>query len=324
MGLFLMSKKYNIVHVSQTPLVAAPSKIAAAQRIVGHNAVAIAINDYPGNLKGMFIDDYMTDTPFSKPIIERLIKSADIIQIHNDLPKAWVEYLIEINQRADYIYQVHSPLREGPLYIPRDEFIGIPFSAKFVVGQFQPRIHTDYIIVPNIILEPPSLNLRKQGEKLRVVFSPTHLRPGRWNNKYVEELDVAIKSLCALGKIEIIMPSEPVHPKILMAARRTCHVSIDEIATGGFHQVSLEGLAAGNIVINRADYFSKVAFSKFTEGKIPPFLYADKMTIGEVLTQLVDDVELTNSLQFASYDYFSKYLIPTKMAKVFDDAYELL
>jgi hypothetical protein len=272
----------------------------------------------------MFIDDYLTDSPFSKPIIERLIRQADIIQIHNDLPKSWVDYLIDMNQSANFIYQVHSPLREGPLYIPREDYIGLPFSAKFVVGQFQPRIHTDFTIVPNIIMEPPSLNLRKHGEKLRVIFSPTHLRPGRWNNKYVEELDVAIKSLCALGKIEIIMPSEPVHPKILMAARRTCHVSIDEIATGGFHQVSLEGLAAGNIVINRADYFSKMAFSKFTAGEAPPFLYSDKINIGEVLTRLVDDVELTNNLQLASYNYFSKHLTPTKMAKVFDDAYELL
>lgn len=324
MGLYLMSKKYNIVHISQTPLVAAPAKLAIAQRLNGHKATAIALNDYPGALKGMFFDEYLTRNEFCNPLIDSAIEQADIIHVHNDLPEDWVKKVLDMNQKANYIYHVHSPLREGPLYLRRSDYIDLPFVGKFIVGQYQPRIYPGFTLVPNVIIEPPSITLRKPGEKLKVIFSPTHLRPGRWNNKFVEELDVAIRSLVAMKRIEAIIPEKPVHPKMLMAARRTCHVTIDEIATGGFHQVSLEGLAAGNIVINRADYFAKMTFSSFCNGEFPPFMYSDKNSIAETLTRLADDWDLTNKLQLESFNYFSKFLTPIKMSKVFDNAYELL
>jgi len=319
-----MFKKYKIVHISQTPLVAAPSKVALAQRLIGHDAIAIALNDYPNNgpLFGKFIEDYILENEFTKPLIDAAIAEADIIQIHNDIPPAWAERLLHANQTAKYFYQVHSPLREGPLYLPRQNDIGLPFLANFVVGQFQPRIHNEHIFVPNIIHDIPSAKLRKKGEKLRVIFSPTHLRPGRWNNKHVGELDTAIESLVNLGKIEAVIPKNPVSPKNLMAVRKTCHVTIDEIATGGFHQVSVEGLAAGNVTINRADYFCKAVFSTFSEGTPPPFVYSNGASIAETLEDLANDWEKTAAIQQNSMNYFKKYLTPKKMARIFDNAYE--
>lgn len=321
-----MFKKYKIVHISQTPLVAAPAKIALAQRISGHEAIAVAIKDYPaaGPLAGKFTEDFLIEDSFTKKIIDDAIIAAEIIHIHNDLPQDWVERLLNSNQTARYVYQVHSPLREGPLYLPRDVEIGLPFSLNLVVGQFQPRIHRNYTFVPNIIHETPSVKPRKKGEKLKVIFSPTHMRPGRWNNKHVEELDISIQSLVKLGKIEAIIPDKPVSPKVLMAVRRDCHVTIDEIATGGFHQVSIEGLAAGNVCINKADYFSKKVFSTFAEGETPPFLYADADTIAANLEDLANDWEKTADLQITSYNYFKKHLSPLKMANFFDKAYENL
>jgi len=319
-----MSKLLNIIHISQTPLVAAPGKVALAQRIAGHNAIAVALNDYPskGPLAGKFIEEYILEDDFTRGYINTFIQSADIIHIHNDIPAAWCERLIGLNQSAKYVYQAHSPLREGPLYLPRHEDMGLPFVLKMVVGQFQPRIHTDHHFVPNIIHDVPSASLRKKGDKLRVIFSPTHLRPGRWNNKYVEELDVALDALVKLGKVEAVIPSQPVSPKVLMALRKTCHVTIDEIATGGFHQVSIEGLAAGNVTINRADYFSKAIFANFSDGEHPPFKYADAASIATVLDELANDWELTAHLQTQSLNYFKQYLKPEKMARIFDEAYE--
>lgn len=321
-----MFKKYKIVHISQTPLVAAPAKIALAQRISGHDTIAIAIKDYPinGPLAGKFTEDFLIEDSFTKPIIDEAIATADIIHIHNDLPRDWAERLLNANQTAKYVYQVHSPLREGPLYLPRDSSIDLPFSLKLVVGQFQPRIHKDHIFVPNIIHDTPSVKPRKKGEKLRVIFSPTHMRAGRWNNKHVEQLDIALQALVKLGKIEAIIPENPVSPKALMAVRRCCHVSIDEIATGGFHQVSIEGLAAGNVTINKADYFSKTVFSTFSGGERPPFVYADGESIASTLEDLANDWEKTSELQIASYTYFKEHLSPVKMSAIFDEAYENL
>jgi hypothetical protein len=107
-----------------------------------------------------------------------------------------------------------------------------------------------------------------------------------------------------------------------MAVRRTCHVTIDEIATGGFHMVSLEGLCAGNVVINRADYFGKATFSTFCSGEMPPFTYADDSCIREVLLLLVEDVDETARLQMASHDYFRCHCDPLKLVEVFDAAYQ--
>ncbi|BFT62221.1 hypothetical protein [Pseudomonas moorei] len=321
-----MCKKYKIVHISQTPLVAAPAKVALAQRMSGHETVAIAIKDYPinGPLAGKFIEDFLIEDEFTKGIIDEAISKADIIHIHNDLPQEWTTRLLHANQTAKYVYQVHSPLREGPLYLPRDSSLGLPFSLKLVVGQFQPRIHQDHVFVPNIIHDTPSVRPRRKGEKLKVIFSPTHLRPGRWNNKYVEQLDTALQSLVKLGKIEAIIPDKPVSPKALMAVRRSCHVSIDEIATGGFHQVSIEGLAAGNVTINKADYFSKTVFSTFSNGEKPPFVYADGESIASTLEDFANDWEKTAEQQLVSYNYFKKHLTPIKMSSIFDKAYETL
>lgn len=317
-----MSKPYNIVHISNTPLVAAPSKLASSQRKIGHNSIAIALNDYPGALANMFISEYIKISSFTEELINRSIQDAHIIHIHNDIPSSFARRIITLNQSAKYIYQAHSPLREGPLYISRAESIGLPFNATFVVGQFQPRLHNESIIVPNIISEAPSLNLRKSGEKLRVLFSPTHKRPGRWNNKFTDGLDLALKSLSAQGKIEAVIPENPVSPQELMSVRKHMHVTIDEIATGGFHQVSLEGLAAGNVVINKADYFSKVAFSLFSNYEQPPFHYSNGDKIYDDLLSLSKDIELTNHYQQKSYDYFCEHLKPEKMATYYDTIYQ--
>jgi hypothetical protein len=321
-----MSKKYKIVHISQTPLVAAPSKIALAQRLSGHDAIAVALNDYPikGPLAGKFIEEYILESEFTKPLIDAAIRAADIIHVHNDIPDAWAERLISSNQSARYFYQAHSPLREGPLYLPRHTEINLPFSASFVVGQFQPRIHKNSIFVPNIVHDVPGFSPREKNQKLRVIFSPTHQRPGRWNNKHVEKLDVAIDALVRLGKIEAVIPTEPVSPKTLMAMRKTCHVTIDEIATGGFHQVSIEGLAAGNVTVNRADFFCKAVFSNFADGVSPPFVYATGESIASLLEELANDWQKTVELQEQSLEYFKAYLTPEKMATVFDQAYETI
>jgi hypothetical protein len=315
----------KIVHITPTPLVGAPGKIAWAQRMKGHEAVAIALSDYPkgGPLEKMFLDRTLMIDDFTRTTIEANIRRADIIHLHNFLPKNRVDWLRELNQSAAYVYQAHSPLREGPLYVGRaEEDAPFDFRVKMVVGQYAGRMYPSFIPVPNIILSPPSIKLRQEGEKLRVMFSPTHSRDGRWNGKYSQVLDDVLVASTKLGKIEIVSPKRPVSPVALMELRRSCHVSIDEIATGAFHMVSLEGLCAGNVVINRADYFARATFSGFCEGEMPPFLYADEGCIANVLLKLADDWEETAGLQQKSFDYFRCYCDPMRLVEVFDAAYQ--
>lgn len=154
------------------------------------------------------------------------------------------------------------------------------------------------------------------------MFSPSHARGGRWNAKYSKTLEMTIESLEKMGLIEKVWPEQPVSPSVLMALRRTCHVSIDEIVTGAFHQVSIEGLCAGNVVINRADYFSKAMMAACAQApELPPFVYADDKCIADILVDLARDWERTAELQVRGGEYFRKYLQPANLVKTFIEAY---
>jgi len=134
-------------------------------------------------------------------------------------------------------------------------------------------------------------------------------------------VDDAIFALKKLKSIDLIYPEKPLNPGALMDMRRSCHLSLDEIATGAFHMVSLEAMCAGNIAINRADYFSRGVFASFCEGVPPPFQYADDSCISEVLMRFVNSVEETVRHQRESFEYFKKYCDPLKMIAFFERAY---
>lgn len=317
----------KIVHITPTPLVGAPGKIAWAQLMKGHEAVAVGLSDYPKNgpLAKMFIDRTLMIDDFTRAHIENNITRADVIHIHNFLPPDRVDWLRELNQSASYIYQAHSPLREGPLYVERSQDYDIlDIKSRLVVGQYAGRMYPEFIPVPNIILSPPSIRKRKKGERLRVMFSPTHARSGRWNAKFSATVETTLRALSKIGKIDVISPSQAVAPEALMEVRRSCHVSIDEIATGAFHQVSLEAICAGNIAINRADYFCKATYASFCDGEMPPFLYADDSSIADTLLRLAEDWEETANLQQKSYDFFQRHCNPLHQVEVFDAAYQLV
>lgn len=317
----------NIVHVSQTPLVGAPAKIAKALCKAGFNSSAIALTDYPqkGPLYKKFTDDMLVWNGASAAqlsLIKSKLTDADIIHVHNDIPKDTVKVILENNTRAGFVYQVHSPLREGPLYVRRAESIGLPFSAHLVVAQYQPRHYQDYIAVPNLVDFEPGYTLRSDSEKLKIIFSPSHSRSGRWNAKYSEKVENDLKALAQIGAIELIWPETALHPNELMRLRQAAHVTIDEVMTGAFHQISLEGLCAGNVTINRADYFSKAIFAQCTPSKIlPPFVYSDESSLSSVLLRLAQNPELTRQIQIESVRYFTDNMLSSNLIDNFKNVY---
>ena len=320
----------KVLHLSPTPLVAAPGRLARTLRGAGIDALCAVLKDYPadGPLAGKFIDDSVVledACPEVRALVDDFAAEADVIHVHNDLPPGSVKWLRERSPKAAFVYQVHSPLREGPLYYGRADHIGLPFRAHLAVGQYQPRHYPDYLPVPNLVPDKPVVNPRQAGERLRVLFSPSHTRGGRWNAKYSEPLEKAIQALRSSGQIEVVWPSKPVTPGVLMALRRTCHVTIDEIVTGAFHQVSIEGLCAGNVVINRADFFSKAMMAQCAQcDELPPFVHADGTTIQDVLLHLAGDAAQTAQLQIASHRYFTRHLAAEALVRRFISIYETL
>jgi hypothetical protein len=318
----------NVIHFSPTPIVGSPSKISLAQELIGMKSTSIVLSDYPTktSLADKFIDNSIVLDRADSLILDYVneaLNEANIIHIHNDLPNDKVDWIRKKSKKSTFVYKVHSPLREGPLYYNRADFIGLPFSAYLAIAQYQPRHYPQYQVVPNLVLHRPSIRLRNQGEKLRILFTPAHKRGGRWNSKYSPRLEEVLKSLQELNLVEWIELKQPLHPNQVMLIRRNCHLTIDEIVTGAYHQVSLEGLCAGNIVINRADYFSKAMLANFNDSfSLPPFYYADEKTIDEVLLELATNVDKCRELQILSFEYYKTHLTPDNLVTRYKDIYE--
>ncbi len=324
----MLKNSYRVVHFSRSPLVGAPSKLSQTLCMNGIESLAFCLEDYPekGGLYQKFSHGSIVLKNADKVIMDltdRAIRSADILHIHNDIPSEFLAKVLDLGIGAKFVYQVHSPLREGPLYIDRSQYMGIQFDAYLVVGQYQPRHFPKFRPVPNLILEFPFCRLRERGEKLRVLFSPLHNRGGRWNAKFSPMLEDVLNVLGKSQKIEAITPRMPVSPYSLFQLRKTCHLTIDEIITGAYHQVSLEGLFAGNVVLNCADYFSRSCLSSMVNaGELPPFVYTDESNVLDILMEFSLDVEGTKKFQKYSFDFATEYLNANRLVKIFRDVYE--
>jgi len=323
-----MSKKYKIIHLAQTPLVGAPGKISRVLNQAGISSGSYCVTDYPnkGPLYKQFIDNTMVLSEMSSDLFDVFLKdlrTSNIVHIHNSLHPDYLKKILPFCADSKFIYQVHSPLREGPLFVDRSSELGFYFHKKLVVSQYQPRHYPKFQCVPNVVLDNPTFTAREQGQLLKVIFSPSHTRSGRWNAKMSPVLGGLLTDLSKSKKIELFMPTKPVSPKELMLARRYSDVSIDEIMTGAYHQISLEGLCAGNAVINRADFFSAAMLSNISRApNQPPFLYADDTMILDVIYKLANSVDYTNEVKHNSYSYFKKHLSPLSLIERFIEVYD--
>ncbi|WOG29988.1 hypothetical protein [Endozoicomonas sp. 8E] len=315
--------EYKVVHLSPTPLVGAPAKISKTLCDIGINSSCVILRDYPphSGLSNFFIS-HATLANDSFDEIMAKCECADIIHIHNDIPQSLAKKLFTLNHKI-FIYQVHSPLREGPLYYERSKYLGLDFSKKLVVAQYQPRLYPNYTLVPNITLYQPCVTYRKVGEPLKVMFSPSHKRGGRWNIKVCSRTERAIEAVSSRNDVEVLFLNKPEHPNKLFKARCLAHVTIDEVLTGAYHQVSLEGLCAGNIVFNRADYFSKISLRNVAGSEnCPPFIYTEPKSLESNLIMFAENVELTNALKRESKDYYSTHLLPNKLIGKYVEIYQ--
>ncbi|MCG3808780.1 hypothetical protein I3252_04700 [Psychrobacter sp. Ps4] len=317
----------NIVHWSNTPLVGSPANISnLTNDLVDYNSKHIVESDYPNN--GTLYKEFTRDSlvlnneeVLNQEIINHFIEGADIVHIHNSIKEENLEKIFRINDRCKYIYHIHSPLKEGPLFFPQyRKFEGI-FEEHLTVAQYQPRIYQKFIPVPNIIVRKPSINLIQNDELVRVIYSPTHLRPGRWNNKYSKNMVEVLESLDNIGMIKYINASN-MKPDTLFEIRRTCHITIDEIVTGSFHQVSLEGLTAGNLTINAADYFTKSIFNlSIKSNEEIPFYYTNTKDFKKDILNLVANYDLIRDYQKKSFNYAKNNLDPSALISQYKKIY---
>jgi hypothetical protein len=319
----------KVLHITPTPLVNAPEKISEALNIYTDiESNVLVLKDYPNHLKNIFINQALTyfntkDKYYDKFIIDK-INDADIIHIHNFLPVSFEMFLLENlkNRNTKFIYHTHSVLSEGPIFYERPRSSKIEYSLKLSVAQIQPRMYENYKFAPNITLFKP--NFRKLENNIpRILFSPAHKQTSlRFGQKYSQVLNEILLSMSRLNMIDLI-DITGIRPRELYEIRKTTDISIDEIVTGGFHQISLEGLAAGNVVVNGADWFSMQVMKNISKNnEYPPFLIANEQNAKDKLFDLVKNIDMINNIKKESFEYFQKNLSPDFLINYYVKYYE--
>jgi len=320
-----MSSK-KILLISGSSLVGAPQNISKAlNNYTEFDSTVVVEVDYAGPRAGFFTSDSIVLNDLNKDLICDLISQADVIQIHNKISKEFESLIIEHASTDNFIYQVHSPLRESPLYYDITRDMEIDFKVKAACAQYHGYIYPNYRLLPLIVNYKPSINLYEGGD-INVLFCPSHSGlKGRWNRKSSESFNEAVEQFSNLPGVNVIRPSNPVKPFELYEMRKKCHITIDEVITGTFHTVSLEGLCAGNVVLNNSDYFAnRVLQNSGKAGFPPPFFRSTEETILEDLIKLFREPDLLREYQEASYKYYLDFLAPQKLISRYAELYEEL
>lgn len=320
--------KTKIVHISKTPLVKAPCNLSFFLNAFTKNeSVHFILKDYPGNKASCFTAGSIVLDRTDKLLYDyylSCLQKANIIHIHNDVDSKCVEEILDNTSCPRFIYQVHSPTREPPLFCDRSKVLPFSWYTKLSIAHVHPRMYHDFRIVPNIIPSfgvPPHLYA---GGILKVLFSPASMDSDlrRFSLKTSRRFEEILSYLSSDSRFSVSRPLGMVKPEILLKLRELFQVTIDEIQTGGFHQISCEGLSCGNIVINGADYFAIKGFANsIRASEPPPFLVCDEDNFYEQLFELKQNVAFTNQLQRKSYEYFQKFLLPSRLIKIFDEIY---
>ena len=317
----------RVLQLSKTPLVGAPGRLNGALNLFTQITSSwVVCEDYPAPLSGLFIADALnlSDGSAMRELSSRSLVEADVIHIHNDVSPQLID-LIRDTARVDcrFVWHAHSPLREGPLFIDRSETLGLPWAAKVTIPHYPPRSFPGHEMLPDIVLGQPSCSPLETEAPVRVLFSPTHGRKGlRWGDKVCENLHKTLSWLRLSRSAEVI-EVRGVSPQSLLALRRTTQITIDEVVTGAFHQVSLEGLMCGNCVANAADYFTLTAFQMAVGAKSPPpFVKMTREDVAEQLPRLVKARDRIRSVQEEGREYFTEYLTAERLVQRYVNLYE--
>lgn len=316
-----MSAKIRILHMSSTPIVGAMGKLSYLLSQNGYDSVSLVFKDYGADsgLSTYFLDNSVVYDENIKECILDYAKSSDIIWVHNLIPDEFYDILGHCTYKSKFVYHCHSFNKEPPLFYDPTHIMPVKFCKKLAVAQFQPRFFQDYTIVPNIITYKPYLKLKEDKELLTVIYSPSNKKPfTKYGNKYSSSMGDELKFLASSNKIRLIYANQ-VRPNNLFALRRlSAHVTIDEIVSGGYHQVSLEGLCAGNVVINNADFFAQMNIKQIAGVDEMPFYICDESNFFDRLNALREDNELVRRYQRLSYDFFTNYLSQDKLFAYYD------
>lgn len=320
----------KILHLSPSVLAGAPGMLADAQRdLLGHEAIHLRVGD-AGPARDLMSPNSLslTDCPEDRALFTAFVAQAEVIHVHNFLPSLLMRWAAAVPGVYDrtWIYQVHSPSHERPLFLDLSADHGVRWQARLAVSHAHPRMFPDFRPMPNVLYRPfiTQDNRAKPATDgpLRVMHSPSTRSGGRWSAKSDDLFELELQRLQADPRVRV-QTVEGVSPLKVSMLRRISQVSIDEVVTGGFHLVSYEGLAAGNVVINGADALSRAAFAMgFRTAEPPPWIVTDSAGVHQQLIDLSRDRERLAELMEASHEYFWRVMAAPRVVGFYDEVYQ--
>lgn len=318
----------KICMISSTPLVGAPYRLANALNSCNCEVDLFTVKDYPNHLKGIF--PIGKSVGVFKDFVDNLKEFYDLIWIHNFLE---IEYITLLRKKysCPFLLHVHSGAHESPLNskLLSPNYLD-NFNLRFVVAQAWARQYPTFTLIPNItprVSWNQDLNLSNRS----LIYLPSHSKGGRFGGKGAQ---LTAKLLAGFFKkfseellqrnCNLLLPRKPITQSELIKLRSKVHISVDEIITGGFHQVSLEAINSGGCVINGSDVFSDLAFiNAIKADEMPPFIKAHSQEeVEQVMYNLFFDDDFLISYIERSRAFADSYLHPERLACLVKDSVE--
>jgi len=314
----------KVLHISNTYKAGSPIRIVQCLNKYSDNKIKcnlITLGDFKnnkrlGNLK------YDIDYLYNKNdinIYQKLFDEADIIHCHYEANTNVIPDRNLLNKKC--IFHHHNFVKNI-----KNDF----YCKKLVVGQYQPRIHPDALIVPNIIdiYDDILMPVKEKYDKTTIFFSysNTSEKEGTWNDKGVRYIKPILEKIKNNNKnIDIkIYTNKPY--KELMQIKQKCHISIDDIMNKSFHLTALEAASQGLITITAIDEQTKIVIDYFINNKEIinnelPFYNVNRLNLELTLLDIINSNKIEVLQKYARI-WMEKYWSPQKMIKYYIDIYE--
>jgi len=281
----------RIVSYATTPLAGVPAILARC--IAGatpHAARCVWAADGYGNGVRFHGDVQWNRTPRDAMA---LLEAADLVVVHNGKVAPSHARLLSakpvITMAHNYGWNVDMGFVRG----------GQP---GVVVGQYQATLpeFVGWTVVPNPIpLWEPAYQPGPKADQITIAFTPSgrHERypPGHrlyWHGKGFTTTMRVLERLARRSAVRLETTAQhPVSHDQSLEMKRRAHIVIDECVTGSYHRNSLEGLAAGCVVVNGVGLLPGVVDALrrcAPDADRLPFVFASLDTLEEVLQRLVE------------------------------------
>jgi Glycosyl transferase family 2/Capsular polysaccharide synthesis protein/N-terminal domain of galactosyltransferase len=280
----------NIVSYATTPAAGVPVLLARCINArTPHRARCVWGTHTYGNGVAFDRDIEWKDSPVEA---RAQLEAADLVVVHNGKTDPYHAELLRgkpvITMAHNYIWNVDCG------FVNRGQ-------PGVVVGQYQATLpeFAGWSAVPNPApLWEELFQPSAKPEPVGIAYTPSgsHERyprehPLYWHSKGYASTTVALERLRARYSVRLRVTGERMlsHREAL-DAKRSAHVVIDECVTGSYHRNSLEGLAAGCVVVNGVGILPEMTalFAHMSGSDEVPFVTCDLESLERCLASLIE------------------------------------